>query len=243
MTTGRNRNGDETTKSLGDYVREGQYNLQHRICEIGKWVIHSGTTQHVKHSQYELWVHKVANSLGQLEAFAENFDLGGLLGCDQGTSELPLTGGEVLALVYICGNHDRIVQFHPVDRTTVGDQTLNQQVRPQELLKMTIIRAFYPVPSRIQKSSWEISTSLVRKGLKCTINKSRKKGKTDHRCVATVSCAGVGFKVWMTKAVSNSAEAAFRKLSQQLYRQINADYDHDHFISAKKTSSLGLGGD
>ncbi|KAF3203635.1 hypothetical protein TWF679_010166 [Orbilia oligospora] len=105
MTTGRNRNGDETTKSLGDYVREGQYNLQHRICEIGKWVIHSGTTQHVKHSQYELWVHKVANSLGQLEAFAENFDLGGLLGCDQGTSELPLTGGEVLALVYICGKY------------------------------------------------------------------------------------------------------------------------------------------
>ncbi|KAF3283314.1 hypothetical protein TWF970_001294 [Orbilia oligospora] len=105
MTTGRNINGDETTKSLADYVREGQYDLQHRICEIGKWAIHSGTTQHARHSQYELWVHKIANSIGQLEAFAENFDLGKILGCDQETSELPLTGSEVLALIHICGKY------------------------------------------------------------------------------------------------------------------------------------------
>ncbi|KAF3283321.1 hypothetical protein TWF970_001301 [Orbilia oligospora] len=140
-------------------------------------------------------------------------------------------------------SHDYIVQFYPVDRTTVGDQTLNQQVRPQELLKLRIIRASCPVPTQIQKNSWELSTLLVRKGLKCTIDRSRKKGKTQYLFRATVSCAGAGFKVWTIKAISNSPEAAYRKLGHQLYRQINVDYDHDHFTSANRTTSLGLGSD
>ncbi|KAF3096802.1 hypothetical protein TWF706_007507 [Orbilia oligospora] len=129
----RNRNGDDTAESLGDYVREGQYNLQHRICEIGKWAIHSGTTQHARHSQYELWVHKIANSIGQLEAFAENFDLGKILGCDQETSELPLTGGEVLALVYICGKY-------------LGSGVDRELIMGLDILTVSVIFDAVPIP-------------------------------------------------------------------------------------------------
>ncbi|KAF3129373.1 hypothetical protein TWF594_010988 [Orbilia oligospora] len=133
MTTARNRNGDDTAESLGDHVREGQYNLQHRICEIGKWAIHSGTTQHARHSQYELWVHKIANSIGQLEAFAENFDLGKILGCDQETSELPLTGGEVLALVYICGKY-------------LGSGVDRELIMGLDILTVSVIFDAVPIP-------------------------------------------------------------------------------------------------
>ncbi|KAK6498335.1 hypothetical protein TWF481_010926 [Arthrobotrys musiformis] len=95
--------GDDKTRGLASYFREGRTNLTRRMSTIARMAVTSGPEPTASSFQFEIWACKLAHSPGQLEAFSKNFDLSKVLGCDRNAKPLPLTGAEVLALLNCLG--------------------------------------------------------------------------------------------------------------------------------------------
>ncbi|KAK6497256.1 hypothetical protein TWF506_004730 [Arthrobotrys conoides] len=287
------RSGGVGTYPLSVYVREGIHDLKQRISDIGKMIIDSGAGQHPRYFQFQVWVSKLANSIGQIATFAENFDLRELLGCDKKTSQLPLTSGEVLALLYAYGKNfgtgvdqeiklgldiliatvifdalpipavdpeivsyfleiarrsskrqngsgfgpwgqvdiqtidfsgDHITKFGTVDRSLTANEELNAKVKPAELLTMVIVKASYPVPSRIKQHFPGLAVSLVSKGLECKIERLKRRRGKNFFCKASVRCAGFGFNHWTATAKALSTETVVKRVAAQLQREIDLAY-------------------
>ncbi|KAK6514654.1 hypothetical protein TWF281_004852 [Arthrobotrys megalospora] len=100
----------EKGKGLKSYVKRGQSEMARFIYETAKMCAKSGFDTDFPPEVYKkketFWNSKIEwlsyrlSFAAQIEAFAQNFDLQQVIGCDSPSRELPLTAGEVLALLF-----------------------------------------------------------------------------------------------------------------------------------------------